>query len=94
MNNPEEILGYRAAEMVGTSIAGYVREGPAEARALLRRLVAAGQIANYGTVFRTKDGKWVEGTATISLLRDANEAVIGALGVITAPQSLGNGEQI
>ena len=63
-------------------------------RALLRRLVGAGQIANYGTVFRTKDGKWVEGTATISLLRDTNEAVIGALGVITAPQSPGNGEQI
>jgi PAS domain S-box-containing protein len=88
------ILGYRAAEMVGTSIAGYVREDSAKARALLRRLAAAGQIANYATVFRTKDGKWVEGTATISLLRDTNEVVIGALGVITAPQSPGNGERI
>lgn len=90
----EKILGYRAAEMVGTSIARYVREGPAEARALLRRLVSTGQIANYATVFRTKDGKWVEGTATISLLRGTDEAVIGALGVITAPQSSGNGERI
>lgn len=90
----EKILGFRAAEMVGTSIARYVWEGPAEARALLRRLVSSGQIANYATVFRTKDGKWVEGTATISLLRGTDEGVIGALGVITAPQSPGNGERI
>ena len=63
-------------------------------RALLRRLVAAEQMTNYGTVFRTKDGNWVEGTATISLLRDTNEGVIGALGVIMALQSPGSGEQI
>ncbi len=90
----EEILGYRAVEMVGTSIDGYVLEGPAKARSLLRRLVADGQIANYETVFRTKDGKWVERIAMISLLRDGNGAVIGALGAITAPQSPGNGERI
>ncbi len=88
----EGILGYRAPEMVGTPIAGYVREGPAKARAVLRRLVAAGQIANYETVFRTKDEDWVEGTATISLLRDTNGAVIGALGVITAPRNPRDGK--
>jgi len=78
----EAMFGYRAAEVLGRPAADYYRSGRAEARAVTKRLGAEGQIRNYETALRAKDGRWVTVSASISLLRGAAGAVIGTLGVI------------
>lgn len=78
----EQMLGYRAAEVLGRPTADFVMTGLEETRPFMRRLVADGQINDYETALRAKDGRWVETSNTFSLLRDANGAVVGTVGVI------------
>jgi PAS domain S-box-containing protein len=78
----EELLGYRAKEAYGLTGAGFYRGGLEEARSVMRQLQAAGRIKNYETVLRTKDGRWVEVSSSLSLLRDPGGAHIGTLAVI------------
>ncbi len=80
----EEIVGYGAAEILGRPVAGYYRGGLAEARAIFRRLIAEGRVENYETAFRTRDGQWAQVSLSMSLLRDADDRMIGTLGVIRA----------
>jgi PAS domain S-box-containing protein len=77
----EELLGYRAAEILGMRAVEYYRGGLEEARAFMRRLRAEGRIRNYETVLRTKDGGWVEVSSSLSLLCDARGVVVGTLAV-------------
>jgi PAS domain S-box-containing protein len=78
----EAMFGYRADEVLGHHVAAFYRGGRPEARAVTRRLATEGQLQNYETAFRMKDGRWVSVSASISLLRDPSGARIGALGVI------------
>ncbi|MFQ5524595.1 MAG: ATP-binding protein, partial [Acidimicrobiia bacterium] len=78
----EEMFGYRAEEIVGQPVAAYYRSGAEEARAVMERLGAEGRIKNYETAFLAKDGRWVEVNTSISLLRDASQAVVGTVGVM------------
>jgi PAS domain S-box-containing protein len=77
----EEILGYQAAEILGRLGADFYRGGLDEAQEVMRRLKAEGQIRNYETALRTKDGRWIEVNSSISLLRDANGAIIGTMAI-------------
>jgi PAS domain S-box-containing protein len=77
----EQLLGYRADEMVGQRGADFYRGGVEEARAIMQRLRAEGQIRNYETALRARDDRWVEVSSSLSLLRDMNGAVVGTLAV-------------
>ncbi|MBI2460277.1 MAG: PAS domain S-box protein [Candidatus Rokubacteria bacterium] len=77
----EAIFGYRAEEVLGQRIAGYYRNGMKEARAVMERLIAEGQIRHYETALRAKDGRWIDLDCSAALLKDANGTVIGTLGV-------------
>jgi PAS domain S-box-containing protein len=78
----EEIFGYARNEVLGRPIANLYRFGVAEARVIMHRLHAEGRIRNYETAIRAKDGRWVDVSASISLLRDAGGAIVGTLGIM------------
>ncbi|MFQ5520719.1 MAG: PAS domain S-box protein, partial [Candidatus Methylomirabilia bacterium] len=78
----EEMFGYQAEEILGQPVAAYYRSGAEEARAVMERLGAEGRIKNYETAFLAKDGRWVEVNTSISLLRDASQAIVGTVGVM------------
>jgi PAS domain S-box-containing protein len=78
----EAMFGYRADEVLKHHVAVLYRGGRPEARGVTRRLATEGQLQNYETAFRKKDGQWVSVSASISLLRDASGTRIGTLGVI------------
>ncbi len=78
----EAMFGYRAEEMIGTGVADIYPGGLEEARTVRRRLVEEGQLRNYESGFLAKDGRRVEVSASISLLRDAAGHVVGTLGLL------------
>ncbi|MGH7374162.1 MAG: PAS domain S-box protein [Candidatus Rokuibacteriota bacterium] len=78
----EAMFGYGAEEMIGTAVADLYPGGLEEARAVRRRLAQEGQLRNYESGFLTKDGRRVEVSASISLLRDAAGHVVGTLGLL------------
>jgi PAS domain S-box-containing protein len=78
----EEMFGYRADEVLGRPIADYYRSGLKEARMIMRRLRVEGKIPNYESAFRAKAGRWVEASASVSLLRDSGGMIVGTLGVV------------
>jgi PAS domain S-box-containing protein len=78
----KEIFGYGAEEIIGRSIADYYRGGLEEARAVMKRLRAEGRVLNYETVFRTRDGRWVEANTSMTLLSDESGAEVGTLGIV------------
>jgi PAS domain S-box-containing protein len=78
----EAMFGYSAEEMIGTSVADLYPGGREEARSIKRRLDQDGLLRNYETGFRAKDGRRVEISASISVLRDANGAAVGTLGLL------------
>jgi signal transduction histidine kinase len=53
-----------------------------EAHTVMTQLRAEGKIRNREIGFRAKDGRWVETSASISLLQDPNGQAMGALGVV------------
>jgi len=77
----EELLGYRAAELLGVRAVDYYRGGLEEARAFMQRLRVEGRIKNYETALRTKDSGWVEVSSSLSFLRDARGVVVGTLAI-------------
>src|SRR5438445_4630315 len=48
----------------------------------MTQLRAEGKIRNRELGFRAKDGRWVETSASISLMQDPNGQVLGSLGVV------------
>ena len=74
----ERIFGYTAEEIVGRSAAMLAppgREG--EAAALLERLRHGERIENFETVRRTKDGRDIDISLTVSPIYDAEGRVVG-----------------
>jgi PAS domain S-box-containing protein len=78
----ETLFGYAADEVIGWPVARFYRTGPREARAVATQLWAEGHLRNYETQLRTKGGRWVSASASLSLLRDANRQIIGTVGII------------
>ncbi|MFQ5830131.1 MAG: GAF domain-containing protein [Candidatus Methylomirabilia bacterium] len=77
----EEIFGYPPEEMLGRPMADFYRGGLEEARAVMRRLRAEGRIRNYETASWAKDGRRVEVSMSLSLLRDPTGTVTGLVGI-------------
>jgi PAS domain S-box-containing protein len=76
------MFGCRAEEMIGETVANLYPGGLEEARAVKRRLAEEGPLRNYETGFLAKDGRRVEVSASIAMLRDAAGAEVGTLGLL------------
>ena len=75
----ERIFGYSAAEMVGQSILRIIPgERHGEEADILRRLRSGEHIAHYETVRKTKDGRFIDVSLTVSPMRNAAGAVVAA----------------
>ncbi len=75
----ERIFGYTAEEMIGQPILRLLPEDRQdEERMILERLRRGERVAPFETVRRTKDGRRLEMSVTISPLRDARGVIIGA----------------
>ncbi|HKC09070.1 MAG TPA: PAS domain S-box protein [Methylomirabilota bacterium] len=78
----ETMFGYRAEEMIGTSVVELYPGGREEARSVKRRVEQDGLLRNYESAFLAKDGRRVEISASISVLRDTSGAAVGTLGLL------------
>ena len=78
----EAMFGYSAEEMIGTAVVDLYPGGREEARSVKRRLAEEGLLRNYESGFLAKDGRRVEISASISVLRDASGAAVGTLGLL------------
>ena len=75
----ERIFGYTAAEAVGQHITLIIpEERYGEEREVLARLVKGERIDHFETVRRTKDGRSVEISLTVSPVRNAAGRIVGA----------------
>jgi two-component system, cell cycle sensor histidine kinase and response regulator CckA len=75
----ERIFGYSAAEMVGASIYRLIPpELVDEEKAILARIRAGDHVAHYETTRLRKDGERIIMALTISPVRDASGALVGA----------------
>jgi len=88
----ERIFGYTAEEMLGTPITILVPpEMPDEETHILAKLRRGEKIQHYETVRLRKDGQRIDVALTISPIRDASGAIIGASKIvrdITKPKQL------
>ena len=75
----ERIFGYTAAEAVGQQITLIIpEERRSEEAEVLARLVRGERIEHFETIRRTKDGRSVEISLTVSPIRDSSGRIIGA----------------
>ena len=76
------MFGCRSEEMIGETVANLYPGGLEEARIVRRRLAEEGPLRNYETGFLGKDGRRIEVSASIAMLRDPAGAEVGTLGVL------------
>jgi PAS domain S-box-containing protein len=75
----ERIFGYTAPEAIGQSILLIIPpEFHEEEKTILARLRHGERIDHYETVRRRKDGRLIDISLTVSPVRDANGAIVGA----------------
>ncbi len=75
----ERIFGYASAEAVGRSILMLIPDDrQAEEREILAKIARGERIDHYETIRRTKDGRAIDVSLTISPLRDAEGSIVGA----------------
>jgi PAS domain S-box-containing protein len=75
----ERIFGYNAAEAIGQRISLIIpRERLPEEDAVLAQIVRGEQVDHFETVRRTKDGRLVDISLTVSPVRDDTGRIIGA----------------
>jgi len=75
----ERIYGYSAKEVVGHPISELVPpDRPDEVRRIFKRLGRGERINHYETVRRRKDGRLIDVSLTISLIKDATGRIGGA----------------
>ncbi|MDE3104730.1 MAG: PAS domain S-box protein [Acidobacteriota bacterium] len=88
----EKIFGYSASEMVGESIRRLLPPSRMdEEEDILQKILQNQTVEHFSTVRRTKDGREIDVSLTISPIRDARGKVIGASKIardITATKSL------
>jgi PAS domain S-box-containing protein len=78
----EAMFGCRADEMIGEAVANLYPGGLEEARTVRQRLALEGPLRSYETGFLARDGRRVEVSASIAMLRDPAGAEVGTLGVL------------
>src|SRR6266850_8240663 len=75
----ERIFGYMADEIIGRPINIIVPDDRQEEEPNILRQIRAGQrVDHFQTVRRTRDGKLIDVSVTISPIRDHNGKIIGA----------------
>src|SRR5258705_86932 len=75
----ERLFGYSAAEAIGQSIFLIIPEDRrSEEEYVLSRLRRGEQIDHFETVRKTKDGRYIPISLTVSPIRDAKGAIVGA----------------
>jgi PAS domain S-box-containing protein len=90
----EEVLGYTADELMGTSIAP-LYDNPREARktARLLHLTPDGKLEKYETSLRTKSGQVIPVRASAAWLYDSNRNRIGGVGYFEDLRSIREAER-
>jgi PAS domain S-box-containing protein len=79
----EQLLGYTAAEMIGQPITTVFPPDRVDEEAVLLARIARGEnVDRYETVRWHKDGRIISVSVTISPIRDASGAIIGASKII------------
>ena len=75
----EEMYGYPASEIIGLSVTVLVPPGhPDEIIGILDKIKAGERVLHFETVRQTKDGRRLDVSLSVSPVRDASGAVIGA----------------
>ena len=75
----EQIYGFTAAEMIGQTIAPLIPPGREDEESrLLQRIARGERVEHFETVRRTKDGREIDMSITLSPVLDPAGAVIGA----------------
>ncbi len=75
----EHMYGYSAADIVGRSVSLLVPAGqPDEISGILQKIKHGEPVRHYETMRRTKDGRLLHVSLSVSPLRDASGAVAGA----------------
>ena len=75
----EQLFGYTAAEIVGKPVTTLIpAENQSEEVEILARIRAGQRVDHYETKRRTKDGRLVDVSLTVSPIRDAEGGIIGA----------------
>lgn len=75
----ERVFGYTAEEMIGTSITRLIpHERLQEEDTILSKIQAGERVEHYETVRVRKDGRRIDVSLTISPVRDASGAIVGA----------------
>jgi PAS domain S-box-containing protein len=75
----EKLYGYKAAEMIGKSVATLIPpDRPDEEPAILAKLRRGERIDHYETIRMAKDGKRINVSLTVSPIRNAAGKVVGA----------------
>ncbi|MFH2013326.1 MAG: ATP-binding protein [Pseudomonadota bacterium] len=77
----ENILGYKAEEVVETPISNYYVNGMNEARKIMKVLYEKGRLQNHETEMIIKDGRKVNINFSVSLIKNNNGEPIGTLGI-------------
>ena len=74
----EIIFGYKASEMVGSSITRLIpSDRPEEENKILGRIRLGKSVEHFETVRQTKDGRLIDVSVTASPIRESNGKVIG-----------------
>ncbi|MBK5099681.1 MAG: PAS domain S-box protein [Desulfobacteraceae bacterium] len=77
----KDILGYDQSEIIGKEISFLYSNGLEDAKAIMKQLMATGELRNREMKLIKKDGELVDISVSASLLRDEKGEVIGTLGI-------------
>src|SRR5690606_31622500 len=75
----ERVFGYTAAEMIGQHISKLIpKDSIDEEYTIVGKIKAGERLDHFETVRRTKDGRLVDVSLTVSPIRDKTGVIVGA----------------
>ena len=77
----QDMTGYEPKEIIGKKIATFYGNGIQDAKKVMTMLKEKGELTNYETKFRKKDGALIDVFLSASLLRIQNGEITGTLGI-------------
>ncbi|MBF0330285.1 MAG: response regulator [Nitrospirae bacterium] len=75
-----KLLGYLREEIIGTPVET-LWEKPEDRRRIMKAIEASGSILNYETRLKTKEGKLIDVSLTLSFIKNAAGEIIGTVGI-------------